>query len=92
MVTISGEALHAGDTVVNLEIKFPLKRSIDFESKTEENTFCSREKVHDADIENKLMLGYPWLEENALACLWPAKRDFVTRTGIPPKWVTEPKR
>ena len=40
------------------------------------NTFCLNGKFHDADIENELILGCPWLQENNLEVL-PAEEALA---------------
>ena len=58
--------VQGGDKEVDLEMDFRLKNTKDFSTQSEENVFCLRGKFRDADIENELILGYPWLEENGL--------------------------
>ena len=72
MVTASGETLQGGDQEIDLEMDFGLKNSKRFDTKTEENTVSLRGKFHDADIENALILGYPWAVQNGLN-IFPAQ-------------------
>ena len=100
MVTASGDTLQGGDKETDLELDFRLKNAKDLDVKTEENTFCLRGKFHEADIENELILGFPWLEENglnifpvqdALACGLQNK-ILLGGWSAPPKGVEKPKR
>ena len=74
MVTANGETLQGGDQEIDLELDFRLKNEeeLPFDS----DTFHLRGKFHDADIENELILGYPWLQENNLAIL-PAEEALA---------------
>ena len=74
----NGETLQGGDQEVNLELDFRLIREKAFEASPGANTFCSHGKLHDADIENELIFGYPWLQENNLAVL-PAGEALACR-------------
>ena len=74
MVTEKGETLQGGDRGMTLELGFRLKNGRHFDASSEANTFRLIGNIHDADIENELILGYPWLRENNLAVRPP--RDF----------------
>ena len=76
MVTANGETLQGGDQEINLELELRSKYENAFGANPGANTSCLHGKLHDADIENELILGYPWLQENNLAVL-PAEEALA---------------
>ena len=76
MVTANGQTLQGGDQEINLELEFRLKHEKAFEANPGAITFRLQGKFHDADIENELISGYPWLQEKNLAVL-PAEEALA---------------
>ena len=78
LVTANGERLKGGDREVELDLDFKMK--IRGQKKENEfEVFTLKGNFHEAEIEDELILGYPWLRENnldilttegALGCGW----------------------
>ena len=69
-VTANGEKLVGGDRKVDFDLDFKMKiRGQKEENQKQPDAFTLMGTSHNPDIEDDLILGYPWLQENSLALL-----------------------
>ena len=67
LVTANGDVLPGGDIEVDLMVHFR-ERGVDV-GPGKERVWRAKGCVHEAEIEDEMILGYPWLQENRVAVL-----------------------
>ena len=66
LVTANGDMLPGGDTEVDLMVHFR-ERGVDL-GPGKERVLGAKGCFHEAEIENDMILGYPWLQEKPWRC------------------------